>query len=45
MFGSEETKAFTYLGIKFIQNDDLVKPLIKTITLTAFLKSNYQMKD
>ena len=45
MFGSEETKAFTYLGIQFIQNDDLVKPLIKTITLTAFLKSNYQMKD
>ena len=22
MFGSEETKAFTYLGIKLIQNDD-----------------------
>ena len=22
MFGSEETKAFTYLGIQLIQNDD-----------------------
>ena len=39
-FGSEETKAFTYLGIQLIQNDDFSST--KTIRLIAFLKSNDQ---
>ena len=43
MFGSEETKAFTYLGIQLIQNDDF--SLTITIRLIAFLKSNDQTKD
>ena len=45
IFGSEKTKAFTYLGIQLIENDYFsltINQKIKTITLIAFLKSNYQ---